>query len=109
MGITLEQLREELRGELAPIKADIRDIKAELAPIKDRLTSLETKVSVLPFIVKQQESVLTELRALRGTIYDHILTIGGVSAMHKDISAMMVKQIVMEADIARLNELTKAP
>jgi prefoldin subunit 5 len=77
------------------------ELRAELAPIKAR-------VDGLPFITRQLELVRQELRQLKAAFNDFALTnvtAGEIAALHQDVNAIQTKHLELETKLATLERL----
>jgi len=94
---------EALRGELAPIRAELEAMRAEVVPIRARLDGL-------PLINRTVTGIQQDARSLKAAVNDFAatnVTTGEITALHEDVNRALAANIELEARIITLERLVR--
>lgn len=102
MGITIE----ELRAELAPIRAELSQMKGQL----DGLPAIRAQLDGLPVIGRSIDVLQHDVRALRAAFNDFAktqVTTGEIEALHFDLDRLQTENRELATRIATLERLIR--
>jgi vacuolar-type H+-ATPase subunit D/Vma8 len=99
-----------LRGELAPILAQLESMAIRLNAIEAQMVTVGARVEGLPLIGRTVTVIQQEQRTLRAAFNDFAMTnvtAGEITAMHDDINRALEKDRELEARITTLERLIR--
>jgi hypothetical protein len=98
-----EQIREIVRAELAPVRAQLDGLRADLAPMRAQLDGL-------PLINRTVTVIQQEVRVLRAAFNDFALTnptTGEIEALHTDVNRVQAENAELTARVMTLERLVR--
>jgi chromosome segregation ATPase len=120
----VEQIREIMRAELAPIRAELAPIRAQLDGLRAEQASMRTQLDVmraeqtpmraqldgLPLINRTVTVIQQEVRSLRAAFNDFALTnptVGEIDALHTDVNRVQAENAELAARVMTLERLVR--